>query len=96
MHYHECMSAAPAASRSELGALLGDVDNLVIERVLETGASLEEVGEALDDLVSDQGFGDEHHVPTSPRVLEVRMVLEELIFDDDEEPPSRDSPLGAF
>ncbi|MGE5183259.1 MAG: hypothetical protein ACM31C_14415 [Acidobacteriota bacterium] len=64
---------------------LGDVDPLVVERILETGASAQEIAEALRESLEELGFGEESHEPSSPRVAEVKAVLDELVLADDEE-----------
>jgi hypothetical protein len=73
----------PAASAEELRAILGDVDDLVVERIVTTGATIDEVGEAIDDLEDERGFGEGGHVPSSPRVTEVRRILAELLSTDE-------------
>ncbi|MBA3540530.1 MAG: hypothetical protein H0T79_13050 [Deltaproteobacteria bacterium] len=77
---------APAASREEVVELLGEVDDLIVERVLETGASVEEIAEALDTFQDEHQFGEQPHTPSSTRVVEVRSILSELpddVADDD-------------
>ena len=79
------MNAQPATA-SDVNALLGDVDAVVVERILETGASAEEIGEALRGFEQERGFGEEPFAPSSSRVVEVRAVLDELsLFPDDED-----------
>jgi hypothetical protein len=67
----------------EVSALLGDVDPLIIERVVETGASIDEIAEALSQL-SDEPF-ESTAMPSSSRVVEVRAILAELLDDTDDE-----------
>jgi hypothetical protein len=71
---------SPAHSE-EVRAILGDVDPLVIERVCETGASVEEIAEALRLAADD----DDPAMPSSSRVVEVRGILYELFEDDDDD-----------
>ena len=71
------------ASSEELVAILGEVDELTIKRLLEIRASIDEVGEALDEL-EDERFGEERRIPSTTRVAEVRSVLDELFADEDE------------
>jgi hypothetical protein len=70
----------PAASREEIAALLGDVDSSFIERIRDTGASIDQIGEARDDL--EGRLGEQRHVPSSLAVAEVRAILEELFSGD--------------
>jgi len=75
------MSSTTAA---ELEDLLGDVNPLMIERILATQATTAEVAEALADAEDERRFG-ERRVPASARVAEVREILEELLDDREED-----------
>ena len=68
------------ASYQQIVELLGDVDPLFVNRLEGTGASLDEINEALGQLEDDQ-FGEERHPDSSPRVAEARAILEEM-FDE--------------
>jgi len=70
------MTLLPPASREEVATLLGDVDALYIDRVLDTGASVDEIGEAIDGL--EGKFAEPRILPSSVRVEGVREILEEL------------------
>lgn len=64
--------------------MLGDVDPLVVERILATGASADEIDEALRAVEEERGFGEEPHEPSSPAVAEVRAVLQQMaVLDSD-------------
>jgi hypothetical protein len=78
------MSDMHAATADDVVRILGDVDPLIAERILSTGASVEEIGEALLEVEDEHGFGELGHEPSSPRVTEVRAVLEELDVLDEE------------
>ena len=67
------------ASREEVAALLGDVDSSYVDRVIDTGASIDEIGEAMDDL--EGRFAESRHEPSSSRVAEAREVLVDLFGD---------------
>ena len=69
-------------SRSEVSAILGEVDPLIIERVVDTGASIDEIAEALGELEDEAGFSDARRMPSSSRVIEVRAILAELLDDE--------------
>jgi hypothetical protein len=71
---------APATTH-EVEELLGDVDMFTIERILDTRATTDEIAEALADVEDEHRFGD-RRAPTTPRVAEVRAILEELVWDD--------------
>jgi hypothetical protein len=70
----------PAASREEITAMLGDVDESFIERIRDTGASIDQIGEARDDL--EGKLPELRHVPSSLAVAEVRAILEDLFRGD--------------
>ncbi len=72
------------ATATDVNRLLGEVDPLVVERILETGASPDEIGEALLVTEQERGFGEQPHEPSSSRVAEVRAVLEEMSVLDGE------------
>ena len=77
----------PSATASDVNRLLGDVDPHVLERILETGATPDEIGEALLVLEDERGFGEEPRPPSSARVAEIRALLQELaVLDSDIEP----------
>ena len=74
------------SSYDELRPILDDVDDTVIARIVETGASVDEVAEAVGYLdAHENGEGLVEDV-SSPRVLEVRAILAEVRppEDDDE------------
>jgi hypothetical protein len=66
------------ATASDVNRLLGDVDPFIIERILEIGATPDEIGEALRVVEAERGFGAEPHPPSSTKVTEVRAVLHEM------------------
>jgi hypothetical protein len=70
---------AMAATPEEIRALLGEVEPSFIDRIIETGASLAEITEAIDDL---EGQFTAPHVPSTVRVAEAREILGELIGND--------------
>ena len=72
-----------SATYQEIQELIGDVDELLVERLVMTGASRDEINEALCSLQDEQRFGDPHPA-TSPRVTEARVILEELLDDPEE------------
>jgi hypothetical protein len=73
-----------AATAADLAALLGELDALVIERILATGATTDEVAEAMTSIMDEDDGAEGAHAPSSPRVAEVRAVLEELVLDETE------------
>ncbi|HVK87393.1 MAG TPA: hypothetical protein VM513_24925 [Kofleriaceae bacterium] len=70
------------ARASEIELLLGDVNPSVIARILETGASIAEVDEALRATEDEDAFGEQPHTPSTSRVAEVRAILEEVAIED--------------
>ena len=67
---------APSVKREEVAGLLGDVDDSIAERIAGTGATVDELGAALDDLDHERRFG-ERRVPASTKIAEVREILHE-------------------
>jgi hypothetical protein len=70
-----------SVSREELSSLF-ELDNLIAERIVETGASTDEVGAAIDDLEHERHYG-ERRLPASAKIAEIRAILEELDPDLD-------------
>jgi hypothetical protein len=69
------------ASISDIRQLLGDVDPLIAERIVELGASPDEIAEALRSFEDEMGFGEQSHEPSSERVAEIRALLHEELGD---------------
>ncbi|HSK03445.1 MAG TPA: hypothetical protein VK932_19470 [Kofleriaceae bacterium] len=71
----------PAASYEEIAQLLGDADEPAdeptIDRIRDTGASATEIAEALAQRGGVARDGEEPPSPSSPRVAEVRAILDE-------------------
>lgn len=74
----------PAATAEELEEVLGDTDPFIIERILDTHATVDEVVEALAELQDERRFG-ERREPSTVRAAEVREILEEVIDDAEED-----------
>ncbi len=81
-----------SATHEDLEQILGDVDDLVIERIIDTNATLDEVVEALGALEDELRFGEHNRIPSSHRVTAVRTVLEELIAGE----PDQDEDYGIM
>ena len=77
------MEGLPATA-SDVYRLLGDIDPIVAERIVETGATPDEIGEALARVEDEIGFGEQPHEPSSSRVSDVVSALRDL-FDDEED-----------
>ena len=73
-------------SREELVALLGEVDESVIERIRAVGATLDEIGEALDEMHGR--IVDAFAAGASARIGEVRQIFEDLCENHDALTPS--------
>jgi DNA-binding transcriptional MerR regulator len=71
------------ASHDEIVELLGDVDELMVKRIEDTGASIDEIGEALSDLQDEGVVG--RALASSPRVVEVRAILAEMLDDTEQD-----------
>jgi hypothetical protein len=68
-----------SATVEEIRGLLGDTDELVIERIEETGASTGEIAEALKARADEEQLD-----PSSSRVAEVIAILDRYHADDDD------------
>ena len=77
------------ASYEQIVEVLGDVDPLFVKRLEDTGASVDEIGEALGD-VENERAGGARRFASSTRVAEVRAILEEVLED-----PEDDDGLGV-
>ncbi|MGE3765293.1 MAG: THUMP domain-containing protein [Kofleriaceae bacterium] len=76
------------ATSSELVELLGELEPLTLEKLLATRATADEVAEAVSAIEDEDGFGEVHHAPSTPREAEVRAILEDLVFESFEEQES--------
>lgn len=76
------MLREPVASARDISRLLGEVEPLIIARILALGPSVDELDEAIRETEDEGGFGEEPRTPSSPRVASVRAVLAELVRDD--------------
>lgn len=65
------------ASWEEVRELLGNSDQTLIREVMETGATVDEIGEALSDLESDR-------MPRTELAAQLRRILEPLQTRRDE------------
>jgi hypothetical protein len=78
------------ATTDEIADLLGDdVDEAFIERIASVGPSVDELGEAIDDLDYERRYGETREA-SSHRVEETRSILEELREAASEEPDAED------
>jgi hypothetical protein len=90
------MTMTNPATAEQLNGLLGEVDALVVERILQTGASYDEVAEALDALEDEAADGELAHTPSSAKVAEVREILAELVLDDRHDAEEEYGSSGAI
>ena len=74
------------ASYRQIVDLLGEVDDLYVRRIEETGASLDEISEALAAAEQEDRIGAAPRAASSPRVATVRAILEEALDDPDPDP----------
>ncbi|MBX3159012.1 MAG: hypothetical protein KF773_23800 [Deltaproteobacteria bacterium] len=89
-------AAAPREVRELFERVELLVDPLVVERILELGASVDEISEAID-VASDAPLADP--APSNRRVAEVRAILADVLdedaLSDDEFDRSGRSPARA-
>jgi hypothetical protein len=84
-----------AVTTKELTGLLGDVDGAVCAQILDTGASFEEVAEAVSAIEDEDRFGELRHLPSTSRVAEVRAILEAALDEGDDDQVLPTSDLSA-
>ncbi len=68
---------ARASNAEEIAALLGDLDHDILERIADTGATLEQVAEALSDLEHERTTS-ERRLPSTTQIAEVRTILKQV------------------
>lgn len=71
------MSSIPPATREDVTAVLGEVDDSYVNRVVDIGASLDELGEAIDFVANPAASAGE--VPSSEHVAMLHGILQELV-----------------
>ncbi len=79
------MQPRPPATEAQILELLGELEPLTLEQLVATGATIDEITEAVAAIEDEEAFGEEHHAPRTPREAEVRAILEDLMFEDFEE-----------
>ena len=71
------------ANADEIAELLGDhVDEAIVERIANLGATIDEIAEAVEDLDYQARFGEDQE-PSSAKIAEIRAILEELPHYED-------------
>ena len=78
------MRSTSPASADDVHRVIGDIDPVLVERIILTGASADEIAEAVRELEDERGFGEMHHVGSSSRVSEVRAILDDFYVLDAE------------
>lgn len=73
------------ASAVEIVGLLGRVEPLTLDQLLATGATIDEIAEAVSAIEDEEAVGEQHHAPSTAREAEVRAILEDLMFESFEE-----------
>ena len=76
-----------ATTRDDVVDLLGEVDDLIVERIIATGATTAEIGAALDAHEDARRSGEARLFDDSPRVAAVRVILDELLDDEEDDSP---------
>ncbi len=70
------MSQSEAATATEIIAILGPTDEIVLTNILRTGASAADVQEAFVRLSADDAIGADAQRGAGARVVEVMEILE--------------------
>lgn len=63
----------PTASWDEVNELLGHADSRIVQEIVDTGASIDEIGAAIDE-----PRDGETRAGATPRVAQVRRILESM------------------
>jgi hypothetical protein len=72
-------------SSDEIRHVIGECDDLLADRIASTGASEGEVAEAYRLYTGGENDEDLVERVSSPRVIEVRAILQEAKLDDDDD-----------
>jgi hypothetical protein len=75
------LMSAPPATREEIVELIGEVDESFIDRIRDTGASIDDIAEAVDDL--EGRAAEQPYVASSTTVAAAHAILKELFDDED-------------
>lgn len=67
-----------ALSREQIIRHLGDLDDLTVSRIVDTGASEKDLEEAIGETVRREELGEPTPPSTRPEVIRLRVILEEL------------------
>ncbi len=67
-----------------MNELLGHADSRIVQEIVETGATVDEIGAAIDDLETARSSGDAQ-MPASPRIAQIRKILDSMRRGLDEE-----------
>jgi len=87
MHFDPRMMSTSVTSQ-QLEGLLGEIDPLIIDRIVDTHASLADVTEALAEVEEERESG-RRRLPTSERVAAVRDILTDVLEGDDDDVVTR-------
>jgi hypothetical protein len=68
------------ATAAQIVALLGEVEPVIVEKLLAAHATLAELTEAVSALEDEDAFGEQR--VSTPRAAEMRGILEELVLAD--------------
>jgi hypothetical protein len=63
----------------EVIAIVGEINRRVIDQILATGATRDEVATALAEVEDNLGFDDHRSASPSPRIAAVRALLEPVL-----------------
>jgi len=72
-------------SSDEIRHVIGECDDMLADRIASTGASEGEVAEAYRLYTGGENDEDLVERVSSPRVIEVRAILQEAFVDDDDD-----------
>lgn len=82
---------------SDIERMLGEVDDLTVDQILATGASLEDIEEAIFEVDDERSLGTSRP-PSNDIVAAVRAIVEDVFdrneFQDDD--PTREKEISSW
>jgi hypothetical protein len=71
----------PVLRREDVAAIVGEIEPQVVEQVIRTGATIDEIALAVAEIEDERCFDDHRSTSPSSRVAMVRALLEPLLTD---------------
>jgi hypothetical protein len=72
-------------SREDVVRIVGDMDDIIVARLVGTGATVAELREAVAEVQVGEALGEPTPEPSTPRVAQLRAILRDVL-DAEEQP----------